>query len=332
VATTAGRGQENLAWEIVDYARKVARGEIENPAFLPILFEADRDADWQDEALWHRVNPGLAHGYPSIEGLRTLAREAKDRPGDRDAFKQLHLCIWGDRSTEPFVDMKVFDEGAVPIDLEALQGRPCWLGVDMSMKHDLTAVVAAFPDDDEGYDILCWFFCPGNSLRARADRDGVPYPQWAEEGFITPTPGDIIDYRAVEARIREICEQFDVREIAFDEKFAQPVMAPLLEDDFPVVTMPLDVKSQAAGLISLERPIISRKLRHGGHPVLRWCFANVETFTGFSGLRTMHKGKSRDRIDGAFATWMAVARAAAGESTTSIYDDATARPEGLLVI
>jgi phage terminase large subunit-like protein len=57
VATTAGRGQENIGFEIYDYGRKVARGDITDPAFLPIIFEADREADWKDEAVWHQVKP-----------------------------------------------------------------------------------------------------------------------------------------------------------------------------------------------------------------------------------------------------------------------------------
>lgn len=56
-----------------------------------------------------------------------------------------------------------------------------------------------------------------------------------------------------------------------------------------------------------------RSLFHGGHPVLRWCFDNVAVHTDSAGNRTMHKGKSTDRIDGAVASWMAVSRATANE-------------------
>ena len=66
------------------------------------------------------------------------------------------------------------------IDLDALTGQPCWLGVDLSATSDLTAVVAAWRDGDDGYAVHPWFFCPRDNLRRRADRDGVPYPQWAE--------------------------------------------------------------------------------------------------------------------------------------------------------
>ncbi|KAB0679528.1 terminase large subunit [Aureimonas leprariae] len=324
IATTAGKGQENIAWRVIEDARKVARGEVDDASILPILFEADRDADWQDEALWHRVNPGLAHGYPSLDGMRRHAKRAERSPTERDSFRQLKLNIWLDNSTSPFVDMAVYDRGQAPIDLEALRGAPCWLGVDMSTTTDLTAVVAAFhdPDDPDGFLVLPHFFCPGDQLRARGERDGVPYPLWAEQGFLIPTPGEAIDYRAVEAKIRELAEIYDVREMNFDIAYSQPVTAPLLDDGFPVATMRQGWVTQSPALNVLERAIVAGKFRHGGHPVLKWCFGNVAIHTDSAGNRTMHKGKSTDRIDGAVATWMAVARAAANDTPTSIYSSA----------
>ncbi|MYZ46456.1 terminase large subunit [Propylenella binzhouense] len=323
VATTAGRGQENVAHDIVDYARKVARGEIEDPSTLPILFEADRDADWRDERLWHHVNPGLVHGYPDIEGLRQLAREAENRPGDRDAFRQLHLNIWLDHSAEPFVDMSIYDEGAASVDLEELIGEPCWLAVDLSSNSDLTVIVAAWRTEAGGYVVHPWFFCPADNLRARADRDGVPYPQWADEGFITPTPGNVVDFRAVEDTIRDLCDRFDVREIAFDPHLARNMLNNLLDDGFPAVEMRQGWVTMAPAIKELERAIVGRQFQHGGHPVLRWNFDNIAVETDKAGNKAFHKGKSKDRIDGAVAAAMAVARAAAGEHHRSIYDDSS---------
>ena len=96
--TTAGRGQTNLAYEVIEYGRKVLRGEIDDPSTLPIYFEAPRDADWKDENVWRLANPGLKYGYPDLGGLRQLAKEAESKPAEREAFKQLHLNIWGDRN------------------------------------------------------------------------------------------------------------------------------------------------------------------------------------------------------------------------------------------
>lgn len=323
IITTAGRGQENIAFELIDYARKVARGEIDDPTMLPILFETPADADWRDEDVWHRVNPGLKHGFPDIDGLRAAAREAEHRPGEREAFRQLHLNVWLDHSTDPFVDMSVYDEGRWPVDLADLEDEPCWLGVDLSSNTDLTAVVAAWRDGDDGFVVHPWFFCPADNLRGRADRDGVPYPQWAEDGHIAATPGNVIDFRAVEDHVRELCARFHVQEIAFDPHMGRNMIANLLDDGLPAVEFRQGWITMAPAIRELERAIVGRRFRHGGHPVLRWNFANIAVETDKAGNKAFHKGKSTDRIDGAVASAMAVARCAAGDSNRSSYDDAS---------
>ncbi len=322
VITTAGRGSENIAFEVIDYARRIAKGEIDDPATLPILFEAPRDCDWRDEAVWRAVNPGMAFGYPDLAGLRQLAREAEQRPSDREAFKQLHLNIWLDHSADPFVDMQVYDEGRGVFDLDDFEAEqiPCWLGVDLSSNSDLTAVVACWGNSEDGYTVWPWFFCPEDNLRRRADRDGVPYPRWAEEGFITPTPGNVIDFREVEGRIRELCARFNVREIAFDPHLARNTLNNLLEDGLPAVEMRQGWVTMAPAIKELERAIVGRRFRHGGHPILRWHFDNIAVETDKAGNRQFHKGKSKDRIDGAVAAAMAVARCAAGDTGRSSYD------------
>lgn len=322
VATTAGRGTENIAFEIVDYARKVARGEIDDPSFLPVLFETPRDADWTDEDVWFRANPGLAHGYPDIEGLRQQAREARHRPGDREAFRQLNLNIWLDYSADPFCDMNVYDEGAHEVDLVNLESEQaqCWLAVDLSSNSDLTVIVAAWRDGDDGYQVWPWFFCPEDNLRMREEQAGVPYTRWAEEGLLTATPGNVVDFRIVEDQIKELCARFNVAEIAFDPHLARNILNNLLEAGYPAVEMRQGWATMAPAVKELDRAIVGHRFRHGGHRILRWNFENVVTHTDSAGNRVMHKGKSKDKIDGAVAAAMAVARCAAGASNMSSYE------------
>lgn len=332
ITTTAGRGSHTPDFPIYEYARKVAIGEIDDPSFLPIIFEAPKDADWQDEALWSALNPGLEHGYPDIEGLRQLAREARERPADREAFKQFHLGIRQEYSEAPFVDMPIYDEGNGAVDLAELADYPCWLAVDLSSNSDLTVIVACWRIGDDDYAVWPWYFCPKDNLQVRAERDGVPYPLWAEGEFITPTPGNVVDFRAVEACIRDLCERFDVQEIAFDPHLARNTMNALLEDGYPAVEMRQGWITMAPAIKELERVIIGRKFRHGGHPVLRWNFENIAVETDKAGNRSFHKGKSKDRIDGAVACAMAVARAAAGENSGSVYSNLEERPAGFLYV
>lgn len=321
VITTAGRGQDNVAWELVEYARKVARGDIDDPGTLPVLFETHRDQDWRDEAVWRDANPGLADGFPDIEGLRQLAREALNRPGDREAFRQLHLNVWLDSAADPFVEMSVYDEGSAPVDLDAMRGEPCWLGVDLSSSGDLTVVVAAWRDG-EGFIVHPWFFCPEDNLRERQDVAGVPYVAWAKDGLIEATPGNVVDHRRVEQRIRELCATYQVREIAFDPALAGMVMSNLTDDGLPAVQMRQGAITMMPAIKTLEEAIVGRRFRHGGHPVLRWNFANIETQTNTQDHKVrFNKGKRHASIDGAVAAAMAVQRAASGGGFKSMFED-----------
>jgi phage terminase large subunit-like protein len=331
ITTTAGRGQTGLGWEEYSYARRVALGEITNPAYLPIIFEPPAGAKWDDERVWSLVNPGMSLGFPDLDELRQAALQAKEKPAERDDFKQYNLNFWLDQSLSPFVEMSVYDEGSEAIDLAALEGQPCWLAVDLSSNIDLTVIVAAWRDGADGYRVWAWFFCPAENLTARGERDGVPYPLWEKQEFITATPGNVIDYRFVEERIRELCDRFDVQEIAFDPHMAQQTMRNLTDDGLPCVEMRQGWVTMAPAIKELERAVVGRKFQHGGHPVLRWNFENVSVERDKAGNVSFHKGKSRDRIDGAVAAAMAVARASAGDTSMSIYST-PARAAGLRFI
>lgn len=334
VATTAGRGQENLAFEKYDLACKIQKGEVVDESFLPIIFAAERSDDWRDEAVWRKVNPGLdcEKPYPSIKKLRIKARRAEHSPGDLDELLQLHLNVWLDNSTSSFVGMHTYDKGAKAFDIERFRGKPCWLGVDMSTVQDLSAVVACWKDDDGTAYVHPHFFCPQEGITRKQLADGVPYQHWADQGYITATPGPVIDQAVVEQYIRDFCEKFSVKEIAFDKAYAQLLMQSLMKSHHPVVTLQQGWVTQSPALNRLEAAILSDKFRHGGHPVLRWNFENAVVHTDSNGNRTLHKGKSTDRIDGCFATWMAFDRMSANTNPDSIYTDKSARPTGLRII
>ncbi|PZX46356.1 phage terminase, partial [Cereibacter changlensis] len=172
IATTAGRGRENLGAERYDYARRVALGEVENEAFLPIIFEIEDGEDWQDEAVWHRVNPGLAHGFHDLKKMRADVNEARDNPAKAFEFQQFNLNRWFANSRDPLFDLDTYDARSFDDDLADLEPLPCWLGVDMALSGDLAAVVAAWKHPDGQITIKPTFFVPGDDLKARADRDG----------------------------------------------------------------------------------------------------------------------------------------------------------------
>ena len=131
----------------------------------------------------------------------------------------------------------------------------------MSLSGDLTAVVAAWRHDDDQITIHPWLFVPGDDLRGRADRDGLPYEEWRDAGLIFVTPGPIIDAGLIEDQIRELCATNDVQEIAVDPHLARRLMQCLHDDGLPVIEYrqtPLIMQRCASTLTALSRRAIPR--------------------------------------------------------------------------
>lgn len=333
IITTAGERPEGICWDLFQYALKCHQNPSKDPSFLPILFQADPQANWDDEALWAAVNPGMADGFPDLAELRSEAKLARELPKLREAFKQTHLNVWADGSVAGWVEMAVYDEAAAPFDPDEFEGCPCWIGVDMSKSYDLTAIVAAFVNSDGGFSVLTWCFLPETAFKRRCEElPHVPWRQWRADGDLTIIPGDLIDDDVIEAKLREIWARFDVQEMAFDPKFAAKLMGSLLADDLPAVECPQKPLVMGPYYNELQKAVIGRRFRHGGHPVLRWCVQNAVPIIGDTGLPYLSKRKSTQAIDAVVAAGMAVGRAGTGGSGGSIYENQVVRPNGLLII
>lgn len=324
ICTTAGRGQDHIGFEKYDYALKVASGEIVDPTFLPILFHVEQGDDWRKEATWHKANPGLPFGFPNIEGLRTKAREAENSPPARYQFQQLNLDMWQAASRDPLFDMAVYDAGRDPnFDLAELEQLPCWLGVDLSRSGDLTALVGAWRHADGRVSVHPWFYLPSEGLAEKARLEQVPYLRWQDEGFLNVIKGPTIEPEVIAAEIINICGTFNVQEVAFDPALAGPIMGKLTDHGIQVVVQPQTSKHMHGPICDLERFVNGRRLRHGGHPILRNHFDSVvvKRATSASELTTVHKGtRHSNHIDGAIASAIAISRAAANDNRRSIHD------------
>jgi len=329
VATTAGRGREGLAAERYSYARKVADGTVTNPAFLPIIFEPEAGDDWTDEAVWDKVNPGLADGFLDLKKLRNDAQEALDSPSKMYEFQQYHLNIWHGNSRAPLFNFDTYDQRQFDDDETDLEGEECYLSIDYAQSGDLAAIVGAWRVDDQ-IAIKPWFFVPSEGLEERERLEGVPYREWIDAGYITVVEGPIITQQAVQDVVREICARHDVQQVAFDPWKFQVAAMELLDDGIPMVEMRQGIATMGPAAADLERAVTGRTIRHDGNPMLRHHLASVAAVRNDTGMTRMAKADpKRDHIDGAVAAAMAVSRACAAETNSSKYNNPEA--DGLFV-
>lgn len=309
VITTAGYDKHSICWELHAYAEKVRDGLIDDPTFLPVIYGAPAEADWLDERVWHAVNPALGD-FRSLEEMRIMARQAREIPARQNTFRRLYLNQWTESETR-WLDGAAWAACAGPVPWtalpEALAGRRVWIGLDLSSTTDLTAALIVAPAGD-ALDVAAHFWLPENRLRQRVDRDRVPYDVWVRAGALTLTPGDVVDYAHIRAWVAAQASRYAVEEVAFDPWNATGLITQLQDDGATCVEVRQGFASLSAPAKELEKLVTARQLRHGGHPVLAWCAANVVVRQDPAGNLKPDKAKSTERIDGVIALVTALAR------------------------
>ena len=309
--TTAGYDRESICYEQHKYAERVNDGSITDATFLPVIYGAERLADWQDPAVWHAANPNLGVSL-KLEYLVQEAQHAKESPAYQNTFRRLHLCQWTEQETRA-LDMDEWASCGDPIDLDRLTGRECFIGVDLSSTTDIAAIATVFAptDEDPRCYVLPHFWIPEEAIMQRVRRDGVPFDAWVRDGFVTATDGAVIDYDVIRAKVNEVNSAYSVREVVFDRWGAWQMMTQLKGDlgEDRVIGYGQGFKDMNTPTKELITLVKDRRLRHGDNPVLRWMASNLSVKQDTAGNLKPAKDASSDRIDGIVATIMALGRA-----------------------
>ncbi len=249
-------------------------------------------------------------------------RLGRQRKGRSQALVTLTNAVTKRRQDVRWLSRVSWDAcGGAPIDEASLVGRKCYAGLDLFTTTGVSALVLLFAEEDGAMIVLPSFWIPSDNARKRERRDRVPYQTWARQGLLEMTPGNVIDYDVIRTRINELSKRFCIHKIAIDPWNATQLSVQLQRDGFEVVTFGQVFKDMTAPTKELEKLAVSGKLRHGGHPVLRWMASHVSVETDAAGNQKPSKKKSTDRIDGIVAGVMALGRAlVAGPEKRSVYE------------
>lgn len=327
IITTAGNDRHSIAYELHTKAVDILEGRRVDPTFYPVVYGLKDDEDWEDEANWYKVNPSLGYTV-DIERLRDAYREAKQNPADEVTFKWLRCNMWVS-STVAWIPDAIYMRGNEPIDMDALAGRDCYAGLDLSSTGDITALVLIFPprNEDEKYVLLPYFWIPEETIPRRVKANSVPYDIWEKQGYIMSTEGNVIHYDFIEKFIMDLSEKYHILEIAVDRWNATHVIQNLEDNGLTMVPFGQGFASMSAPTKEFYRLLMEGKIIHGGHPVMRWMAGNVVVDTDPAGNIKVTKAKSKEKIDGIVAAIMALDRAVRHEGESgSVYDT-----RGLLV-
>lgn len=309
--STAGYDRESICYEVYKTAKQVSEGIIQRDWFYPVIFEADPEDDWTSEETWKKANPSLGHTV-KIDYLRQEFEKALSSPQYQNTFKRLYLNMWTSQETR-WLDMNVWDKCGEPaIDPKLLEGSVCYGGLDLASVSDVAAFVLDFPNESGEDELHTWLpslFVPESKLSDPGFKDRDMYLAWVNQGYMIATPGNVIDYEYIIREIERLGELYNIKEIAFDRWGATQISQTLTNMGFTLIGFGQGYVSMSPPTKEVERLIRQGRVRHGGHPVMRWMADNVMVTTDAAGNIKPDKQKSRQKIDGVVAAIMATDRA-----------------------
>jgi phage terminase large subunit-like protein len=326
--TTAGNDTSGVCFEVHTHVEELLAGKRVDESFWGCIWTIDDGDDWRVESSWRKANPNWGVSVDA-QGLREEFGRALQLASMEEGAKQKHLCLWSGSFGEiPFLPLE--------------KVRPCYdanlkddmegevaLGMDLASRLDLTAVVrihAKRVNDALHYYAFCKAWLPADTiLRSK----NASYQGWLSGGYLTETPGSIVDLSYVEDQVSEVLGKYRVRNIIFDP-LQSNLLVTRLQKNKPEhkdvwVEMTQSGKYFTPGMLLLEELIADGRF-HTNSPLLMWCLANLRCKKGVTNLLFPTRPKDEtQKIDAGVATIMALTACSntpLDESLTkSVYED-----------
>ena len=305
IITTEGTLRDGVHDDTVAHLDNILRQAVSDESFFGIMWRPDDGDDVFDERVWAKVNPNLGVSK-SLEYMRERAARARMMPRELATFrtKQLNQRV---NAAVQWIDLQQWDAGKEAIDVTKLRAMPCYAGLDLARKNDMSALALVFGTAGGTIDVLFRYWMPEEGLRDRGYRDRAPYVEWAKAGILTVTEGNVTDFRQIEADIAELHAQYDIRSLRYDPMHATDLALRLRDDHGIAVEEFLQTyRNYTPACSELDRLLAGAKIRHGGNPIARWNAKNATQRMGPSGNVMPCKLTSTGRIDGISALCMGI--------------------------
>lgn len=300
--TTAGYDRLSLCFEKWKYARQVRDGKIDDPAFLPAIYETDESDDWTDPAVWEKANPNLGVSV-SREYIAAECEKAKQNPAYENTFRRLHLNQWTSQETR-WLPMDHWRKCEIQCG-ELSDELPQIGGLDLSAVADFTAWMRVQRDGDK---LRCrgHYFLPQEKADEYARADNLPIAEWVKGGWLTLVPGRRIEHSYIYKRIRDDANTFGVQSIGYDPWNMEDLRQKLEGEGFEMVEVRQGYASLSGPSKDLERYVLAHALDHGGDPILEWMAENAVCKIDENGNVRPVKDKGAKKIDGIVALVTAI--------------------------
>lgn len=276
-------------------AEAVLKGASVDDRLFSAIYTIDPEDNWRDFHVWRKANPNLGVSV-SEEYLRGEYEKALQSPANQAFARTKYLNQWVASANGWLNQVDWAKAGDDKLDMAALKGSTAFIGVDMSTRQDLTAIVVVVLLEGGKRAIFPFAFVPQGAVD---DSPNAPaYASWVQNGDLIATEGSASSFVEIEAKLVELCEQFDVQEIVFDNWQGENTRQKFETMGHNTSVFVSNSSEWTVAMDDFEAALKNEQLAHPNNPVLNWCAANVCAYQSGVSRRPVKPSKSgAEKID-----------------------------------
>ena len=312
------------------YCQKILDQEVEDEQYFVFITKADNPDDYTNPVEHEKANPN--YGVTIREqDIMAEAMQAQNDPSARSEFLNKSLNIYtntmaayfdigevqvSDETAYAILRDKINSQGRViginkPIPIEELAKLPIqWVGgADLSKMFDLTG--AAIYGRYEDIDItITHGFMPITQAKSKADEDNIPFFWWKDQGWLTLTNSELVDYEEVVKWFKNMKQLgFKIKAVAFDKYNSRDFVRSMEKAKFKMEEAGQQFWKKSEAFREIERKIKEKKFTYLSSKAFEYCISNVKANEDAEERVRFEKVAENFRIDLFDATVVAVKQA-----------------------
>lgn len=305
IISTQYPNDNNVMLSEIDISKKVLDGLMpEERRRFSLLYEPDEDLQngekWMaDDRVIYQANPVAIHDKNMMEALKKARNLAVLYEGKRENFLCKHCNIlYKGIGTEGYVDIMKVKLCRRERNMSWWSGRRVWLGLDLSLSDDNTAVAMSTYEDDVIYTNVLGFIPKGN-VDVKTKREKLDYAALEKDGCCVSCGDETVDYGVIEQYAMSIEKTFGVEvvQVGYDRWNAISTVQKLEAAGMECV----DVKQHSSVLHPptklLKECILNKKFFYDDNRLLEINFANAKCREDTNLNKYVSKKHSSGKVD-----------------------------------
>ncbi len=317
IISTEGDNPVGVFAEQVDYAEHILEGRKEDDSYFAVIYTIDKEDDWRTPESWRKANPNLGISLFE-EGLAIRCKQAQANPASQSSFltKRLNVRVGASAGYFNMLAWRGICKDT-SLRVEDFYGAETYIGLDLASKNDIAAKVLLCIKKGKAV-LFGKYYLPELCIEKDQPNYDV-YRSWADQGYLTLTPGNTIDFEFIERDLLVDYKNHDLVEVAYDPTQARELATRMTAEGLKMVDIPQGFARMSEPMKDLAARIISGKIQHDGNPMLDWMIGNTTAKSNARESVMPDKVRPASKIDGAVCAIMALSRYIFSEQSRAPY-------------